>query len=329
MKISRMRRYRRTENIRLTFADVGLTLHNLVYPLFILDRIGKARIPVDTMPGINQYSIEAVTEHVAELVNLGVKNYILFGVPSKKDKKGTGAWAKEGPVPQAIERLKDQFGTEITLYADVCLCEYTSHGHCGVLDANGNVLNDESLLPLSKAAVTYANAGADWVAPSNMMDFRVKSIRDALDDNGHKEVAILSYSAKFASNYYGPFRDAAGSAPSFGNRKSYQIDYRNSRQPLREIKNDEMQGADAVMVKPALPYLDIIAKAKERTYLPLYAYNVSGEYSLVKFGAKSGLFDERSIVMENLMAIKRAGADAIISYHVQDIARNDWLEETE
>jgi porphobilinogen synthase len=280
---------------------------------------------IKTMPNIYQVSPDLVVDEISGIFDLGIKNFMLFGIPSEKDVLGSGAYDPKGPVPTAIEILKDQFGKDIVLYADVCLCEYTSHGHCGIPTESGEIQNDPSLEYLAQAALVYAQAGSDWVAPSNMMDNRVSSIRSKLDDNGQNNTAILSYSAKFASAYYGPFRDAAYSAPSFGDRKSYQIDSRNIRQPLREIEIDEEQGADATMVKPALPYLDIITRAKEITDLPMYAYNVSGEYSMVKVGAKNGIFDEQKIVLENMTSIKRAGADVIITYHAMDIVNNGWL----
>jgi porphobilinogen synthase len=247
-------------------------------------------------------------------------------VPDKKDFFGDGAADPSGPVPLGLKALKDQFGKEVNLYSDVCLCEYTTHGHCGIPNDNNEIQNDPALEKLANAALAYAEAGSDWVAPSNMMDNRVGSIREKLDDNGYHNTAILSYSAKFASSYYGPFRDAAGSSPGFGDRKSYQIDYRTIRQPLREIELDEEQGADAVMVKPALAYLDMIVRAREITELPLYAYNVSGEYSMVKNGAKHGILDEEKIVLENLLAMRRAGADVILTYHASDIAKNNWFD---
>lgn len=277
------------------------------------------------MPNIFQYSPDKVMEHVETMVEEGITSFILFGIPKTKDEIGSTASDPNGPVAQTVRLLKEAYGSKVTLYADVCLCEYTSHGHCGIIEEGGRISNDLTLPHLSKAALAYAEAGADWVAPSNMMDHRVSSLRDELDENGFKHTAILSYSAKFASNYYGPFRDAAESPPQFGDRKSYQIDFRSPSQAIREVIADEIQGADATMVKPALAYLDMIAHVRAQTRLPLYAYNVSGEYAMVKFGARQGLFEEKAMVLENLMAMRRAGADLIISYHAVDIAQHGWL----
>ncbi len=318
------RRIRSTPIIRDALAETSININQLVFPLFIVEDDGiKREIP--SMPGIYQISPDKITDEVTNYRNSGIRNFILFGIPKNKDKEGTGAFDPNGPVPTAIKSLKSQFNKDIVLYSDVCLCEYTSHGHCGLPSDDGEIDNKPSLELLAQAALVYAEAGTDWVAPSNMMDNRVGSIRSMLDDHGYDTTPILSYSAKFASSYYGPFRDAAYSTPSFGNRKSYQIDYRSIRQPLNEIENDEIQGADAVMVKPALPYLDIIAKARSITDLPIYAYNVSGEYSMVKFGVQHGIFEEEKIVLENLTAIKRAGADVIITYHALDIAQKGWF----
>jgi porphobilinogen synthase len=302
-----------------------LKLENLILPLFIIEGENK-QTEISSMPNVYNQTVDKTIDYVNEHLDLGIKNYILFGVPDKKDFYGDGASDPNGPVPLGLKGLKDQFGDNINLYSDVCLCEYTTHGHCGIPNEHNEVQNDASLEKLAQAALAYAEAGSDWVAPSNMMDYRVGSIREKLDDNGFHNTAILSYSAKFASSYYGPFRDAAGSSPGFGDRKAYQIDYRTIRQPLREIELDEMQGADAVMVKPALAYLDMIVRAREITELPLYTYNVSGEYSMVKLGAKHGILDEEKIVLENLLAMRRAGADVILTYHASDIARNNWLD---
>ena len=320
----RLRRLRSSEAIRESLAETRVDIGQLIAPLFIVQKENFCK-EIPSMPGVYQYSPEKALEEVLDLLSHGVKSFILFGIPEKKDFEGLEASNPEGPVPKTLRILKEEMGKEVVLYADVCLCEYTTHGHCGIPNEQGEVQNDPSLVNLAQAALEYAKAGADWVAPSNMMDHRVAPLREKLDDNGFTNTSILSYSAKFSSNYYGPFRDAAESPPSFGDRKSYQIDYRNIRQPLREIINDEKQGADAVMVKPALAYLDIISKAREITTLPLYAYNVSGEYSMVKFGAQHGLFDEKALVIENLTSIIRAGADMILTYHAAEAARKKWL----
>lgn len=324
MIMTRMRRLRSTTTLRNSLAEVNLSLDNLILPLFIIEGNDK-QLEISSMPNVYNLTADKTVDYVREHVDLGVKSYILFGVPDKKDFYGDGASDPKGPVPLGLSKLKEEFGNEITLYSDVCLCEYTTHGHCGIPNDKNEIQNDPALEKLAQAALVYAEAGSDWVAPSNMMDNRVGSIREKLDDNGFTNTAILSYSAKFASAYYGPFRDAAGSSPGFGDRKSYQIDYRTIRQPLREIEIDEAQGADAVMVKPALAYLDMLTRAREITDLPLYAYNVSGEYSMVKLAAKSGLLDEEKIVLENLFAMRRAGADVILTYHASDIAKNNWL----
>lgn len=324
--MKRMRRLRKSTAIRESLAEVKFSLDQLIFPLFIVDKTDYKK-EISTMPGIYQISSDKVKEEVEPLFDLGVKNYILFGIPEIKDFEGEEAANPEGPVPNSLSVLKESFGENISLYADVCLCEYTTHGHCGIPDDNGWIQNDPSLDRLSDAALAYAHAGADWVAPSNMMDGRVSSIRTKLDDHGYNNTAILSYSAKFASNYYGPFRDAAESPPQFGDRRTYQIDYRSPTQAIREVKIDEEQGADATMVKPALAYLDILEKASNITDLPMYAYNVSGEYSMIKLGVKHGIFSsEKDIVLENLTAMFRAGADLILTYHTADIARNGWLK---
>jgi porphobilinogen synthase len=320
----RMRKFRRNNLTRELFTEVSITKNQLVMPIFIVEKINWSK-EISSMPNIYQYSPDLAVKHVEELTDLGISNFILFGIPNHKDQSGSEAYNNKGVIPNAIKLIKETFDDKLTLFADVCLCEYTNHGHCGIPNETGQIVNDKSLNYLAKAALVYAEAGADWVAPSNMMDGRVITIKRVLDDANFTDVGILSYSAKFASNYYGPFRDAAESPPQFGDRKSYQIDYRTKRQALLEVESDIQQGADAVMVKPALPYLDIISKVRELTDLPLFAYNVSGEYSMVKFGAKAGLFDERAMVIENLIAIRRAGADVILTYHTSDIVKNGWL----
>ncbi|MHA2401649.1 MAG: porphobilinogen synthase [Candidatus Kariarchaeaceae archaeon] len=323
-KMIRQRRLRSSETIRDALAETRVSTSQLVFPLFFIQG-NQVKQEIKSMPNIYQISPDLAVNEVTKFRDAGIKSFMLFGIPENKDVQGSGAYDPKGPVPEAIKQLKNQFGKDIVIYSDVCLCEYTSHGHCGIPTEDGVVKNDESLDLLARAALTYAEAGSDWVAPSNMMDNRVSSIRELLDDNGFLNTPILSYSAKFSGAYYGPFRDAAYSAPSFGDRRAYQIDYRNTYQALREIQSDEAQGADATMVKPALPYLDIIVKATQITQLPIYAYNVSGEYSMVKFGAAQGIFDEQKIVLENLTAIKRAGADVIITYHAVEAAQKGWL----
>ena len=321
----RGRRLRISEKIRDSLAEVNLDLKQFVHPLFIVEGSG-IKHEIASMPGVFQMSIDIAVSEISRYLELGLYNFMLFGVPNHKSFNGAGASDPNGLVPRTLSAIKGEYGEEVTLFSDVCLCEYTDHGHCGIPNGDGYITNDPSLDPLAKAALIYAEAGSDWVAPSNMMDFRVKSIREKLDDNGFTNTSILSYSAKFASAYYGPFRDVANSAPTFGDRSSYQLDYRGYRPAMYELKADEDQGADALMVKPALAYLDILSKARDQTSLPLFAYNVSGEYAMVKLAAKHGLFDEKRIVLENLSAIKRAGADMIITYHGLDVALNGWLK---
>jgi porphobilinogen synthase len=274
------------------------------------------------MPGIFQQSVDEMLVEVDKAANEGIKSLLLFGIPGEKDSQASGAWQKTGIVQQATRAIKSRF-PELIVVADTCLCEYMDHGHCGIV-AEGKVLNDPSLQILARAAVSQAEAGADIIAPSDMMDGRIAFIRAALDEAGFENIPILAYAAKFSSAMYGPFREAAESAPQFGDRTSYQMDPANAREALREIELDILEGADMVMVKPALPYLDIIAKAREMTKLPLAAYNVSGEYSMVKAGAANGWIDEKRVVLECLTGIVRAGADLIITYHARDAAR--WLK---
>jgi porphobilinogen synthase len=277
------------------------------------------------MPGIFQQSVDSVIQEVEALVAEGLSSVLLFGIPGEKDSQASAAWHAEGIVQKAIREIKSNF-PELTVIADTCLCEYMDHGHCGII-ADGKVLNDPSLKILARAAVAQAEAGADIIAPSDMMDGRVAAIRAALDEAGYEHVPIMAYSAKYASALYGPFREAAESAPKFGDRKSYQMDPANSREALREIELDIAEGADIVMVKPALPYLDIIAKAREMTKVPIAAYNVSGEYSMVKAAAANGWIDEQRVVLESLTGIVRAGADMIITYHARDVA--NWLSDNQ
>ncbi len=316
----RPRRLRRNQIIRDMVAETTLSIDDFVYPIFIIE--GKdIKNPVKSMPGIYQLSLEHAVEEAKEAFNLGIRSIILFGIPEKKDEMGSEAYAEDGIIARAIHEIKSNL-PDLIVIADACLCEYTSHGHCGVLDKNGNVLNDATLELLKKEAYVYAKMGADIIAPSGMMDGMVKAIRESLDENGFEDVAIMSYSAKYSSNFYGPFRDAAESAPAFGDRKSYQMDFRNANEAIKEMMLDIEEGADFLMVKPALAYLDVIRMAKDQfPYIPLAAYNVSGEYSMVKAASQMGWIDEKAIMVEILTAIKRAGADIIITYFAKDIAK--------
>ena len=304
-------------------AETRLSAAQLVYPLFAIHGKG-VRKPVPSMPGVAQLSVENVVEEARRAHALGVPAVILFGIPQSKDEVGSSGIDPDGIVPRAIRALKREL-PELLVWADVCLCEYTSHGHCGVLDERGRVVNDLTLPILARAATVYAQAGADAVAPSDMMDGRVGAIRLALDEAGFEMLPIIAYAAKFASAYYGPFRDAAGSTPAFGDRKGYQMDPRNGDEALREVALDVEEGADIVMVKPAGPYLDVIRRVKESFGLPVAAYQVSGEYSLIKAAAERGWLDERRVVMESLLGIRRAGADMVLTYFAPDVAR--WLKE--
>jgi len=294
----------------------------LIYPIFVAEG-ENIKTPVDSMPTLYQYSIDRLEEILPQIAGSGISGLLIFGIPAHKDARGTEAYNDEGITQRAIRYIKAHYPDMIVI-ADVCLCEYTDHGHCGLV-CGCRILNDETLPLLSAMSVSLAKAGADIIAPSDMMDGRVAAIRKSLDENGFTDTPIMAYSAKFASGYYSPFRDAAHSAPGFGDRKTYQMDYANGREALREIADDIEESADMVMVKPALAYLDIIKAARDRYDLPIAAYNVSGEYSMVKAGAKLGWIDEKKIVMENLTGIKRAGADIIITYHALDAAK--WLEE--
>ena len=318
----RFRRLRATPAMRKMVRETRLSAADMIYPIFVEEGEGLTA-PVESMPTVYRYSIDRLEEILPQIAESGIAGLLIFGVPKHKDEFATEAYCDEGVTQQAIRYIKKNY-PELIVIADVCLCEYTSHGHCGVI-CGEKILNDETLPLLSKMAVSMAKAGADIIAPSDMMDGRVAAIRAALDENGYIDVPIMSYSAKFASGYYSPFRDAADSAPSFGDRKTYQMDPANRREALREIADDIEEGADMVMVKPALPYLDILREARDMTDLPLAAYNVSGEFSMVKAAAKLGWIDEKRIVMENMTAIKRAGADIIITYHALDAAK--WLRE--
>ncbi|HEX7080784.1 MAG TPA: porphobilinogen synthase [Gammaproteobacteria bacterium] len=321
----RPRRLRRTPALRDLVAETRVTAAELVMPHFVLPA-DRAEVPIGSMPGIPQHGIENLCAQVAADLELGIRAVLLFGhlESGGKTPDGRAAAAANGAVQRAVERLKREHGDALIVMTDVCLCAYTSHGHCGMLE-NGRVVNDASLKPLVDAALSHARAGADVVAPSDMMDGRVAAIRDALDASGFDDVVVMSYAVKYASAYYGPFREAADSAPEHGDRKSYQMDCRNVREALREADLDTQEGADLLMVKPALPYLDVIRAVREISDLPLAAYNVSGEYSAVKAAAANGWLDEPAVVRENLIAIRRAGADLIITYHARDALRGGWL----
>ncbi len=319
----RMRRLRRTPALRQMLNQVKLSPHDLIYPVFV-DETAKKPVPIASMPNYFRLPLDHVTEDVRQAVEQDVNTVLLFGVPSKKDDTGSAAFAADGVVQKAIGKLKHEFGDDLVVIADCCLCEYTSHGHCGKI-VNGQVDNDPTLELLQKTAVSQAQAGADMVAPSAMMDGQVKHLRTALDEAGFSQVAIMAYSAKYASSFYGPFRDAAGSTPKYGNRKAYQMSYANENEALRETALDIDEGADIVMVKPALAYLDIIHRLKAMFNVPLAAYNVSGEYSMVKAAAQNGWLDEKTAALEILTGIKRAGADLIITYFAKDV--KTWLNQ--
>jgi porphobilinogen synthase len=313
----RLRRFRRNPTLRALVRETRLSLDQFVMPLFV----APESLRNEQLPGMSRYSLDDVVREVEEVVRLGVQSVILFGIPEEKDEQGTGAWEDDGIVQRALRALRPRF-PELVLMTDVCLCEYTSHGHCGVI-VDGEVHNDQSLELLVRTAVSHVEAGADVVAPSDMMDGRVGAIREALDDRSFETTPILAYSAKYASAFYGPFREAADSTPAFGDRRGYQMDPANVREALREAELDIEEGADAIMIKPALPYLDVIRAARESFDVPIGAYNVSGEYAMVKAAAQAGWLDERQAALESLTAIKRAGADLIISYWTKDLAQ--WL----
>jgi porphobilinogen synthase len=321
--VQRPRRWRRTGALRDLVRETPLAPDDLVYPLFVQQGRGE-RVAVSSMPGVDQLSVDALAGETRELLSLGIKGVLLFGLPESKDPFGLESHAEDGVVQQAVRALKEA-SPELVVVTDVCLCEYTDHGHCGLLDAEGEVLNDETLEVLGRIAVSHGEAGADVVAPSGMIDGMVGAIRAALDAEGMQRVAILSYAVKYASAFYGPFREAAGGAPAFGDRRSHQMDPANAREALREAALDVEQGADGLMVKPALGYLDVVRRVHERfPELPVAAYNVSGEYSMVKAAAAKGWLDERAAVLEVLTGVRRAGADLVVTYHAKDAAR--WLQ---
>lgn len=318
----RLRRLRKNEGIRRLVRENQLHKEDLVYPMFVIEG-NDIKNPVDSMPGIYQYSIDRIHEELDRVVKAGVGAVLLFGIPEHKDETGSSAYDDNGIMQRAIRYIKEKY-QDIIVIADICLCEYTCHGHCGIIK-NGEILNDETLPYLAKMAVSVAKAGADMVAPSDMMDGHTAFIRKSLDENNLSDVIIMGYSAKFASAYYSPFRDAAHSAPSFGDRKTYQMDCANGMEAVRECMADIQEGADIIMVKPALAYLDIVKEIRQTTNFPIAVYNVSGEYSMVKAAASNGWIDEKRIVMENMIAMKRAGAKIIITYHAIDVA--GWLDE--
>lgn len=317
----RPRRNRMTAALRGLVRETTLAASDLIYPLFVTEERQTQR-EIAAMPGNYHWSVDRLGDEVREIAGLGIPGVLLFGIPDDKDEAGSGAYARDGVVQRAIQACKAA-SPDLLVITDVCLCEYTSHGHCGIIHGQ-DVDNDPTLELLARTAVSHAAAGADIVAPSDMMDGRVAAIRTALDNQGHEQTPILSYAAKYASAFYGPFREAAQSAPQFGDRQSYQMDPANSREALREVALDVQEGADMIMVKPALAYLDVIRSVREHFDLPLWAYNVSGEYAMVKAAAAQGWIDEERIVLETLTGIKRAGADVVITYHAKDVAR--WLD---
>ncbi len=322
--MDRTRRLRVSEAMRSMVRENHVRVDELIYPVFVIEGENICH-PVESMPGINQYSIDRLSEELDRVVENGIPSVLLFGIPAHKDEVGSGAYDEHGIVPEAIRYIKSQEKYKnLVVVADVCLCEYTSHGHCGLI-RDGIILNDETLPLLAKASVSYAKAGADIIAPSDMMDKRVGAIRAALDENGFINIPIMAYSAKFASGFYGPFRDAAHSAPGFGDRKTYQMDPANGREAMREVEEDLREGADLIIAKPAMAYMDIIKDITNRFNVPIVAYNVSGEYSMVKAAAANGWIDEKKIVMEIMTGLKRAGAKMIITYHALDVAR--WIRE--
>jgi porphobilinogen synthase len=316
-----MRRLRRTETLRGLVREAELSPARLIQPLFVVAGEG-IREPVPSMPGIERFSISGLVDEAGEVAAAGIGAVLLFGVPAEKDEVGSGAYDDEGVVQMAVRALKEAH-PDLTVITDVCLCEYTSHGHCGIVGPSGEVENDISVELLAKTAISHAEAGADAVAPSDMMDGRIGSIRFQLDEEGHPNTPIVAYSAKYASAFYGPFRDAAESTPEFGDRRGYQMDPANAEEAVREALLDLEEGADVLMVKPAVPYLDVVRRVKDETAAPVAAYHVSGEYSMLKAAAANGWIDERAAVVETLTSIRRAGADAIVTYYAKEAAA--WL----
>jgi len=324
MNTMRPRRLRRSESLRSLVRETSLDVNDLVQPYFVVEGVQQKQ-PITSMPGVFRFSVDTLVTEAQAAYQLGVRAFLLFGIPDHKDAEGSESWNPSGCVQQGLRALRKAL-PQAVLISDVCLCEYTSHGHCGLVQ-QGEILNDETLPLLARMALSHAEAGADIVAPSDMMDGRVAAIRAALDSKGFSQVSIMAYSAKYASGYYGPFRDAAGSAPQFGDRRSYQMDAANVREALREVALDEQEGADMVMVKPALAYLDVVRAVYESTQLPVVVYNVSGEYSMVKAAAINGWIDEQRVVLETLTGFRRAGAHIIITYHATDVAR--WLKSSQ
>ncbi|WP_394217947.1 porphobilinogen synthase [Halobacillus trueperi] len=318
LQFKRHRRLRRTDSMRALVRETHLRTEDLIYPIFVVEGEG-VKNPVASMPGVHQVSLDHLNEEMDELVGLDIKSVIVFGVPAEKDDVGSQAYHEEGIVQRAIRQIKESFPS-LTVIADTCLCQYTDHGHCGIV-RDGDIANDESLTYITKTAITQAEAGADIIAPSNMMDGFVAAIRQGLDEAGFSHIPVMSYAVKYASSFYGPFRDAAHSSPQFGDRRAYQMDPANRLEALREAESDVEEGADFLIVKPALAYLDIMREVKDRYNLPLVAYNVSGEYSMIKAAAQNGWVNEEEMVLEKLTSMKRAGADLIITYFAKDAAR--------
>lgn len=322
LQFTRHRRLRQSANMRALVRETYVRVEDFIYPIFVIEGT-NIKNEISSMPGVYQYSLDRLSEEMDEVVSLGIKSVLLFGIPSEKDECGSGAYHDHGIVQEATRFIKENY-KDIIVIADTCLCEYTSHGHCGVIEKD-QVLNDPSLELLTQTAVSQASAGADIIAPSNMMDGFVAAIRKGLDEAGFENVPIMSYAVKYASAFYGPFRDAADSTPQFGDRKAYQMDPANRLEAFREAESDVKEGADFLIVKPGMPYLDIVRDVKDRFNLPIVTYNVSGEFSMVKAAAANGWIDEKAVVMEMLTGMKRAGADLIITYHAKDAAR--WLSE--
>lgn len=320
---SRMRRLRRNNNIRKLIRETHLSVNDLIMPIFIDENLSEPE-PIKSMPGQFRIPIDNLRKELTEIISLNIPGVLFFGIPSEKDEIGTSASDKNGVVQTAVKKTKEKFKNKILIITDLCLCQYTNHGHCGIIK-NGELLNDPTLERMGEIAVSHARAGTDIVAPSSMIDGQVDTIRRALDSSDFQNVSIMSYSAKFASNFYGPFRDAADSAPSFGDRKSYQMDYSNSEEAIREVALDIKEGADMIMIKPALAYLDLVRRVKNEFKFPTAVYNVSGEYSMIKAAAEKGWINEKAIVIESLTAMKRAGADLILTYFAKDVAK--WLSE--
>ena len=320
---NRPRRLRKNPVVREMMAETRLSKDMFIYPYFVVPGEG-VKEEIGAMPGIHHFSVDTLVEDVRASMKVGINKVLLFGVGEEKSEDGSFSASENSIVAHAVRALKKEFGEDLYVITDVCLCAYTDHGHCGLIE-DGYVVNDPSLEMLADMALSHAEAGADMVAPSDMMDGRVEAIRARLDEAGYENTALMSYAVKFASAYYGPFREAAGSAPSHGDRKSYQMDFRNGREAIREAVQDELEGADIIMVKPALAYLDVIKDVRKSTELPIACYNVSGEYSMLKIAAANGLIDEQKLVMENMYAFARSGADIIITYHIKDILEKGWL----